>query len=124
MHPEKDSLLFFALGIQLGQKSNEQVTRKFEVTFWAKKRAVLYVGNTRTLKWSGDLVTVCRAGASGEVVMQGGHGFVADFLPGEYNLVDLACFSDLPPLEPRHVEVKVSRTVKQQKVKDSPKSFP
>ena len=49
----------------------------------------------------------CRTGASGDVVMQGGHGFVADFLPGEYNLVDLACFTDLPPLEPVHRVIKV-----------------
>ena len=42
--------------------------------------------------------------------MQGGHGFVADFLPGEYNLVDLACFTDLPPLEPVHRVIKVRIT--------------
>ncbi|XP_052776936.1 uncharacterized protein LOC128214485 [Mya arenaria] len=47
-----------------------------------------------------------RAGATGTVVMTGGHGMVADILPGEYNLVDLACFSDLPPLVPKHTVIK------------------
>ena len=46
-----------------------------------------------------------RLGASGDLVMTGGHGMVADVLPGQYNLVDLACFSDLPPITPRHLEV-------------------
>ena len=52
-----------------------------------------------------------RPGESGEVVMSGGHGMVADVLPGEYNLVDLACFSDLPPITPRHIVVKNIRWV-------------
>ncbi len=47
-----------------------------------------------------------RYGQSGEVVMQGGSGMVADILPGQYNLIDLACFSDLPPLQPRHIAIK------------------
>lgn len=46
-----------------------------------------------------------RAGDSGDVVMTGGHGMVADVLPGNYNLIDLACFSDLPPITPRHIVV-------------------
>ncbi|XP_052078729.1 switch-associated protein 70-like [Mytilus californianus] len=47
-----------------------------------------------------------RAGKTGSVVMTGGHGMVADIVPGEYSLIDLACFSDLPPLEPKHAVVK------------------
>ncbi len=46
-----------------------------------------------------------RYGQSGELVMHGESGMVADILPGKYNLVDLACFSDLPPLQPRHIAV-------------------
>ena len=46
-----------------------------------------------------------RKGATGEVVMTGGQDMVADFVPGEYNLIDLACFSDLPPLVPKHTVV-------------------
>ncbi|KAK3086292.1 hypothetical protein FSP39_016405 [Pinctada imbricata] len=47
-----------------------------------------------------------RKGATGQIVMKGGHGMVADFVPGEYSLVDLACFSDLPPIVPKHTVVK------------------
>ncbi|VDI13950.1 switch-associated protein 70 [Mytilus galloprovincialis] len=47
-----------------------------------------------------------RAGKTGSVVMSGGHGMVADIVPGQYSLIDLACFSDLPPLEPKHKVVK------------------
>jgi hypothetical protein len=47
--------------------------------------------------------------------MKGGHGMVADFVPGEYSLIDLTCFSDLPPLVPKYTAVKgvtwVSSTV-------------
>ena len=49
-----------------------------------------------------------RAGASGGTVMKGGHGMVDDRVPGEYTLIDLACFSDLPPIEPKHVVTKVT----------------
>ena len=38
--------------------------------------------------------------------MTGGHGMVADVVPGQYNLVDLACFNDLPPITPKHAVVK------------------
>jgi Ca2+-binding EF-hand superfamily protein len=47
-----------------------------------------------------------RYGASGDLVMKGGHGMVADVVPGEYSLVDLACFNDLPPITPKHVVIK------------------
>ncbi|KAK3086294.1 hypothetical protein FSP39_016414 [Pinctada imbricata] len=47
-----------------------------------------------------------RKGASGETVMTGSEEMVADFVPGEYSLIDLACFSDLPPLIPKHTVVK------------------
>ncbi|KAK3086147.1 hypothetical protein FSP39_014296 [Pinctada imbricata] len=47
-----------------------------------------------------------RKGASGETVMTGSEAMVADFVPGEYSLIDLACFSDLPPLIPKHTAVK------------------
>ncbi|XP_052776499.1 uncharacterized protein LOC128214199 [Mya arenaria] len=56
-------------------------------------------------RWN-KFATFRRAGNTGSVVMTGGHGMVADFLPGEYNLVDLACFSDLPPLVPKHTIAK------------------
>ena len=38
--------------------------------------------------------------------MSGGSGMVADVVPGHYNLVDLACFNDLPPITPKHAVVK------------------
>ena len=47
-----------------------------------------------------------RQGSSGSLVMTGSDEMVSDFLPGNYNLVDLVCFSDLPPLEPRHTVIK------------------
>ena len=47
-----------------------------------------------------------RQGDSGSLVMTGSDEMVSDFLPGNYNLVDLVCFSDLPPLEPRHTVIK------------------
>ena len=47
-----------------------------------------------------------RFGGDGEIVMTGGSGMVADVLPGEYTLLDLACFNDLPPIVPRHAEIK------------------
>lgn len=56
-------------------------------------------------RWN-KFATFRRAGNTGSVVMKGGHGMVADFVPGEYSLIDLACFSDLPPLIPKHTVVK------------------
>ena len=47
-----------------------------------------------------------RQGSSGSLVMTGSDEMVSDFLPGNYSLVDLVCFSDLPPLEPRHTVIK------------------
>ena len=47
-----------------------------------------------------------RQGSSGSLVMTGSDEMVSDFLPGNYNLVDLVCFTDLPPLEPRHTVIK------------------
>jgi Ca2+-binding EF-hand superfamily protein len=47
-----------------------------------------------------------RLGASGEVVMEGASGMVSDVVPGEYSLVDLACFNDLPPITPKHAVIK------------------
>lgn len=47
-----------------------------------------------------------RYGASGNLVMTGDEGMVKDVVPGEYSLIDLACYSDLPPLEPKHAVVK------------------
>ena len=46
-----------------------------------------------------------RTGISGDSVMTGREEIVADVLPGKHNLVDLACFSDLPPIEPNYVVV-------------------
>ncbi len=51
-------------------------------------------------------VSFKRPGASGELVMKGESGIVADIVPGKYSLLDLACFEDLPPLEPKHAVVK------------------
>ncbi|XP_013385903.1 uncharacterized protein LOC106155567 [Lingula anatina] len=56
-------------------------------------------------RWD-KFATFRRLGASGEPVMTGGHGMVADIVPGKYNLMDIACFSDLPPLIPKHTTVK------------------
>ena len=56
-------------------------------------------------RWNA-FATFRRKGATGNIVMKGGHGMVADFVPGQYNLIDLACFSDLPPLIPKHTVVK------------------
>ena len=47
-----------------------------------------------------------RRTSRGSVVMTGSDEMVSDFLPGDYSLVDIACFSDLPPLEPRHTVIK------------------
>jgi len=49
-----------------------------------------------------------RTGATGDLVMKGAPGMVDDVVPGEYALIDLACFNDLPPIEPRHVTAKVT----------------
>ncbi|XP_052776504.1 uncharacterized protein LOC128214202 [Mya arenaria] len=56
-------------------------------------------------RWN-KFATFRRAAATGTVVMTGGHGMVADILPGEYNLLDIACFSDLPPLVPKYTVIK------------------
>lgn len=47
-----------------------------------------------------------REGSSGSLVMTGNDEMVSDVLPGNYNLVDLVCFSDLPPLKPQHTTIK------------------
>lgn len=47
-----------------------------------------------------------RYGEEGNLVMKGGSGMVDDIVPGHYNLVDLACFNDLPPIEPKKVIIK------------------
>jgi len=47
-----------------------------------------------------------RIGGEGELVMTGGSGMVADVLPGNYSLLDLACFNDLPPIVPHYVAIK------------------
>lgn len=49
-----------------------------------------------------------RYGAEGQLVMAGGHGMVADVVPGQYDLLDLACFNDLPPVLPKHIKVKAT----------------
>lgn len=56
-------------------------------------------------RWN-KFATFRRAGHSGTIVMKGGHGMVADIVPGEYSLIDLACFSDLPPLVPKHTIIQ------------------
>ncbi|XP_076070104.1 uncharacterized protein LOC143041866 [Mytilus galloprovincialis] len=56
-------------------------------------------------RWK-NFATFRRKGNTGTIVMKGGHGMVADLVPGEYSLIDLACFSDLPPLIPKHTVVK------------------
>ncbi|VDI70778.1 switch-associated protein 70 [Mytilus galloprovincialis] len=47
-----------------------------------------------------------RIGQTDSVVMTGGHGMVADIVPGQYCVIDLALFSDLPPLVPKHTVIK------------------
>ena len=49
--------------------------------------------------------TFKREGESGEMVMTGAHGIVNDHLPGEYALLELACFNDLPPIVPKHTVI-------------------
>ena len=56
-------------------------------------------------RWQ-KFVSFKRYGASGDLAMTGKSGFVADIVPGEYTLLDLGCFSDLPPIQPKHVIVK------------------
>ena len=56
-------------------------------------------------RWS-SFSSFKRAGASGDLVMTGGEGMVADVLPGQYSLVDLACYTDLPPITPRFAIIK------------------
>lgn len=56
-------------------------------------------------RWK-KFATFRRQGKGGTIVMKGGHGMVADFVPGEYSLIDLTCFSDLPPLVPKYTAVK------------------
>ncbi|XP_013390073.1 uncharacterized protein LOC106158567 [Lingula anatina] len=52
-----------------------------------------------------------RLGASGEAVMTGKDNMVADIVPGEYSLKDIALFSDLPPIVPKYTAVKGVRWV-------------
>lgn len=52
-------------------------------------------------RWN-KFATFRRYGASGQLAMTGGHGMVDDIVPGDYSLLELACFSDLPPLVPKH----------------------
>lgn len=47
-----------------------------------------------------------RYGDTGKLVMKGASDMVQDIVPGSYTLVDLACFNDLPPLEPKKVVIK------------------
>lgn len=47
-----------------------------------------------------------RYGDKGELVMTGDNEKVQDVIPGSYSLVDLACFNDIPPIEPRKVVIK------------------
>jgi Ca2+-binding EF-hand superfamily protein len=56
-------------------------------------------------RWQ-TLVNFKRLGSQGDPVLTGSEGMVADVLPGVYTLLDLACFSDLPPIVPHHVEIK------------------
>ncbi|KAJ8315717.1 hypothetical protein KUTeg_007867 [Tegillarca granosa] len=55
-------------------------------------------------RWS-SFSSFKRKGASGKVVMSSPDEMVADFTPGSYSLMDLACFSDVPPIEPKHTVV-------------------
>ena len=64
-----------------------------------------YIASYLHERWS-SFSSFKRAGASGDLVMTGGEGMVADVLPGQYSLVDLACFTDLPPITPRYAEIK------------------
>lgn len=47
-----------------------------------------------------------RYGDKGELVMKGEKEQVTDIIPGNYSLVDLACFNDMPPIEPNKVVIK------------------
>ena len=40
------------------------------------------------------------------LVMKGDHDIVEDLMPGEYSLLDLACFNDLPPITPKYAVFK------------------
>ena len=40
------------------------------------------------------------------LVMKGEGGIVDDHMPGQYSLLDLACFNDLPPITPKHAVIK------------------
>lgn len=40
------------------------------------------------------------------LVMKGKHDIVEDLMPGQYSLLDLACFNDLPPITPKHAVIK------------------
>ena len=52
-----------------------------------------------------------RYGKDNKLVMIGDHGMKRDVFPGKYSLIDLACFSDLDPLEPRHATVQGVRWI-------------
>ncbi len=94
-------------GDQLFEKHKLSWVEKTTMLGRETRRFVFRVDMSDALGYNLRISARCRMGASGDVVMKGGHGFVADYLPGEYTLVDLACFTDLPPLEPAHVVVKV-----------------
>ena len=40
------------------------------------------------------------------LVMKGKKDIVEDLMPGQYTLLDLACFNDLPPITPKHAVIK------------------
>ena len=63
------------------------------------------IANFLVERWS-SFASFKRAGASGDLVMTGGNGMVADVLPGPHSLVDLACYTDLPPITPRHAIIE------------------
>lgn len=56
-------------------------------------------------RWE-EFANLERIGESGQVAMTGAHCVLKDILPGNYILMDLVCFTDLPPVVPKITAVR------------------
>ena len=90
---------------QDGTENNDDQTLDGQLMNMYSNADAEYIANYLHERWS-SFASFKRAGASGDLVMTGGEGMVADVLPGQYSLVDLACYTDLPPITPRYAEIE------------------
>jgi Ca2+-binding EF-hand superfamily protein len=99
---------FFAKQMSVNEEGDKSQLEDYLKQFYSKADSREMAQYLRQ-RWN-KFATFRRVGAKGEVVMKGGHGMVADVVPGEYDLLELACFNDLPPIIPKHVVVKATWT--------------